>query len=318
MLFYTNLRGIDNEKTLGYVKSKCCLDQKFVIQEKIHGSNVSFRFTSADSPMTVHSRNQQIGEHDKFFGIQALLPKYKIVEERIRDYLRKNETIKSFYVFGEYFGSNIQLGIDYGAEKKILFFDIYMNEELVDYVTFERLQKEVGIEDYCVKPLAIVDNFEEALKFDIAFNTNYSDKTSDNLCEGIVIKQYQRRDDIEVTISTDCLEDEDEFSSGSLLMCKRKNIKFLETVIEKKQKEPKKNAIEKPVAFISYINDNRIQSYISKIAHVDTFGEKQLDEIINDALKDYLIDFQDFVLDEKTKTICKTKIQGLHKKMKAL
>ena len=246
MLSYLELKGINNEKTLEEVREKYNLNQKFVIEEKIHGANVSFRFEEG-KPMAIHSRNQVIGEHDKFFGIQAVMPLYKPVEEKVLKYMQQNaDKVKSLYLFGEYFGGAIQQGIDYGQEKRILFFDIYINENIVDYVTFEQLQKEIGIEEFCVKPLTFVNSFDEAISYNIKFNSTHSNKTDSNICEGIVIKQY-------------CLNEG--AGAGEVFICKLKNTHFLECTPKPKEKKEK---AEKKMQLMDYINPNRIESYLSK------------------------------------------------------
>ena len=152
----------------------------------------------------------------------------------------------------------------------------------------ERLQKEligglINISDLkigflTVPKIGIYLTLKEALEFDIAINSCYSDKT-DNLIEGVVIKPWK----------------EPLFSeNGAIFYIKKKNPKFDEKSKKKPQiaKEYSEEINKLKHSYFEMINENRIKSLFSKEGDISSHKEigKYLGLIKQDILEELIKD----------------------------
>ncbi len=239
------------------------------VEEKIDGCNIAFEFSS-NEPTKFYSRNQEI-IGDEFYKSWNDLKEYEKRLTPIKEYVDKWDiTIK---LFSEYYGPGIQGRVDYGAKRRFIFFDMVINGVFASKYLMKDFFKTLNLGSYVTNSLKVFDTIEEALEFDINFNSQYSNKPN-NPIEGIVIKPYNKT-----------LID----GYGVPFYLKKKNIK---------EKTKKKNYKHKTYSdkvndihniFISYINKNRVLSIFSKEGQMEEVSElgKYIPLIRNDAIEDF-------------------------------
>ena len=241
-------------------------------EEKIHGCNISFEFT-VNSPIKFYSRNQEILGNE-FYNCLADLKKYEQILKPVQDYVDKHDhpTIK---LYSEYCGPGIMNTIDYGPERRFIFFDMTIGGSFVFREVLDLFFITLELTDYLSIPIGHTNTLEEAMEIDTEINSQYSDK-EDNMIEGIVIKPYNQ-------------PMLDKF--GRPFYLKKKNTKHLE-------KSQKKRAIKTEFSdkvndlhnwFISYITEERMYNIFSKEGQFDDLTEmgKYIQLIRNDAIKDF-------------------------------
>lgn len=246
-------------------------NEKYVIQEKIHGTNVRLHFE--DGNMYIGSRNTEIPEGQDHMGLREAL---KTIEPVIRQMKRYSKEREPITLFGELFGGNIQKQIKYG-EKRILFFDAKL-ETMLCYESFLELMESFEIENYIVPVLGTTNNLEAALSWPCEFtSTLCSDQA-----EGIVIKPYNGN----IYIGED------------IFYLKKKPEKFAE-------KTPKEKVERKESPLVPYINENRMQSVFSKEGQITSKTDipKYIRLISADAIKDFEKDNPDIQLTEEDKKV---------------
>lgn len=249
------------------------LDQtNWIVQEKIHGANVSFLFTPNET-VKIFSRNQQVDE--TFYSATDVFNDTINSMEAIQVW--SNIILSSVRVFGELHGSNIQKGVDYGKNKVILFYDMQVDDIQKSQLYFETFFDNMDLGGLMVPNFGIFPTLESALEFDILRDTELSDK-KDNLIEGVTIKPYE-------TVLSD--------KNGSLFYIKHKNEKF------KESQRPKKVRIEIQYSdvvnqwrkiFLSYFHEERCESTFSKEGRIESLRElnKFIPLIHADALETFL------------------------------
>jgi Rnl2 family RNA ligase len=256
------------------------IDMEFVIQEKIHGANIQLDFDE-NGEMKVGRRTGYLYTGEKFFDIWKVLDGMKDDIEDLRDEAISNGPIK---LYGELFGGNVQKGVEYGPEKRILFYDVFskgkfFSQENVSYFFKEMVNL----------PHLLVPTINWTVGIDIALNCNtvFQSKLTPegfegaNICEGVVIKPW----------STVIVDPRDPSSS---FMIKKKNQQFLE-----KQKAPKQAPAATPEElkflqdeFAKLINEQRVESVYSKHGVIENTKDigKYVGLTFQDALQEFKIE----------------------------
>jgi Rnl2 family RNA ligase len=260
------------------------------VQEKIHGANISFYISPDDSPIRACSRNRVLPPEENFFDLPNTLPKYEREFAVLKAYAIDRGVL--LRVYGEYYGGAIQTGVDYGEEKKIVFYDMKVDNNWVTpkdfYYDFESMD-EINLPNMVVPCLSIVSTLKEALAFNSEFDSGMSEAT-DNLAEGVVIKPWNLVQ---------------ESPEGSIFRVKKKNEKFKEKMHRKKP--PAKidaTLLELQEEFGTYLTDMRLQAIYSKFGRI--WKPRQIGEYIkymmDDATEDFFKDRPDVKeLSKKTK-----------------
>jgi len=245
----------------------------FVVQEKIHGTNIQLIF-SPHEKMKIASRNQLTDEG--FFNIGEVLSKIANELDIFQNYCYAHGA--TLHLYGELFGDGIQKGVEYGREKRLLFFDMRINDKIQTQDFMRNFFIVGGLDHLLIPVLDIVTGLDTALGFDTNINTTlfYHDKT--NICEGIVIKPLDR------LIYN---------QYGELLYIKKKNESFKE---KQRQKNPRVDVEYTPEVnrwnevFLSYLNDERLQTVISKYGPLKTVKDigKYIGYMLIDARETFL------------------------------
>jgi len=264
--------------------------ETFVITEKIHGSNMQWYFRPNEA-MMVGSRNNFLSTTGSFQGVQIA----DLIEAQ-RDLLASvqalaDRTCATVRLFGELFGRGIQKGVEYGPEKRILYFGMMLNDVLIP---FAELVRTIPVA-YLVPMVGIVAGLETALGFDTQFNSMIMG-IPDNICEGVVIQPHTK-------VYLDAY--------GSPFILKKKNPEFGEK--KQAQKQPRAgedSEVERLKAeFLSYITENRLESVFSKYGRITSPGQigDYIRLLLADARGEFLKDFgPDFAALSKAqqKSVC--------------
>lgn len=249
--------------------------ETYVILEKLHGSSFQWFFQPGES-VKAGSRNRYLDASGSFQGASIA----QLIDDNasvIAHFQRWSDADAcNIRLFSELIGKGIGKGVDYGSEKRVRYFGIMIDDKLLP---FKETRTHVPVKDI-VPIVAIVGSLQEALDFDIEFDSRILEK-SDNICEGVVIQPYER---------VYC----DRYGTSPFIL-KKKNDKFKE-----KENAPKIRIIDSDVErlnaeFLLYITDNRLQSVFSKHGEID--NPRQIGEyiklILADAKEDFVKDFQD-------------------------
>lgn len=248
--------------------------EEFVLQEKLHGSNIQLVFTP-DKNLTVCSRNRVLEEGENFFGVFELLETEEYQE--IINHMQKLSNIskKEINLYGELFGKGIQKGVEYQDEKKILFFDMKQDGILYTPLQLEGIMILSGLEKYLVPTFKKVVGLKAAVETNVEFDTIINPEKG-NTSEGVIIKPYNK-----VYRSP----------MGEIFYLKKKNEAFKE---KQKSKKPKKEEpselLELNEEFKTFINKNRIESVFSKEGEIQDPSQigNYIKLVVEDAKEDFL------------------------------
>ena len=296
---YNSIENTFDKDFMDRISTEIDAKQEFVVQEKVHGSNVCFVTDGCD--VCFGKRTGFVEADEKFYDYQELLERYtpkvislfSIVKDTISD-------IKTLMVFGEMFGGKyphpnvknspqtmvIQKGVHYCPYHEFYAFDLY--------ITTHETGRFLSLDD--------TNAFFEQAQFFYAKTLfkgtlteciNYPDDSpsqiaawlglppiEDNICEGVVIRPvvplYLR--------------------NGARVLLKSKNARFAEKKAVKKRTpklfiEPSySEALNELLAEIEqYVTENRLHNVVSKIGHVSV--PKDTGKLIGLFSKDILDDF---------------------------
>ena len=247
------------------------VDEPFIITEKLHGSNFQWYIQPNESIM-VGSRNNFLDLDESFQGVP--IRDLWDAHENLLQHLQASSNLSgdTCRLFGELFGKGIQKGVNYGDEKRLLYFGLMIDDVLLEHTIFQSIVHA----DYRVPEIFVSTNFQDALEYNSKFDSRILNQEG-NICEGVVIQPYRKH-----------FFDND----GSPFILKKKNDEFKE-----KQKAKKVMVIDDEVIalnneFRGYINDNRLQSVFSKEGEIETPNQ------IGDYIRFLLVDAKDeFVKD---------------------
>lgn len=235
-------------------------DLQWHVGEKIHGANISILFRPNETPR-YFSRNQDITD-EMFYGAGEVFEATRVKMQPVQQYVDMSlDTVRHF---GELFGASVQKGVDYGNVKRILFYDVVINDLQQTVETFEQMMTLWQIRDLVVPVFGIFDTFEEAL----AINTEIDSvllpedpHEKQRMLEGMVIKPYNK-----------VLED----INGSLFYVKKKNEAFKEAQSVKKARTVTQYTEEVNnwrAVYLSYLHPERIESVFSKEGRMESMSE---------------------------------------------
>lgn len=267
--------------------------EKFIIQEKIHGSNFSIWFEKEEQNIKIKfgKRTSFLEETESFFDWQNTVKKEKIqyLIKKVKEKMNTSN-IQNIILFGELYGAGVQKGIYYSEEKNIKFFDMKIDGKYTSQSNFLDFFKELKCEDMIVPIIGYTNTLKEALDIKTEFNSLVSDKhfeELDNICEGVVIKPFDK-------IYT---------YNESIFYLKKKNEKFLE-----KSKAPREQKIYEKLSeeyqelkniFLTYFTENRLDNIFSKYGEIQGTKEigKYISLLIEDAKQDFFKEYKEkFIL----------------------
>lgn len=251
------------------------LTAEYALTEKAHGANVSISL-SPNEPWKIGKRNSFLKEGEKFYDVWSVLESYAAILRRFQWKIDK-VICEPVRLYGELFGAGIQKGVNYGS-KRIAFFDVVIKDRLLPPIEFLQFCHDNDLPT--MPEVALVDNLQAALDYDVAFNSLLN-TIEDNLCEGVVIKPrdkvyYDRK--------------------GRWFCLKKKNEKFMEKASSKKAHKPPE-VVRLNLAFRTFITDNRLQSVFSKEGEIEEPSQigTYIKWLLEDAKTDFLLEYEDEV-----------------------
>ena len=244
--------------------------RRYIVSEKIHGSCWQWVLTP-NKPIRAGSRNNFLDMSGSFQG--AVIQELYEAHEQLLRLLQSWADFSSntVHLFGELHGRGIQKGVDYGEGKKVLYFGMMNNGELLP---FQKLQEMVDTE-HLVPVVGRVDTLQEALDFESEFPSHVS--PTGDICEGVVIMPLHNVYQI----------------GHSSFILKKKNEAFLEVSNAKKEIVIDEVAAHFGTEFRRYITVNRLQSVFSKEGEISEPGQMGLyiKAMLADAKEDFAKDY---------------------------
>ena len=263
---------LDKIKTEGY-------DQmEYVVQEKIHGSNVCI--ITDGQVIQFAKRTEIIEDEASFFRINQLREKYTEKIFSLFSSLRQEFDINSLSIFGEYFGGyyphinikkdplakTVQKGVCYLQNNEFYAFDILLNNHIyLDVDTSNHLFHEFG---FFYAESLFRGNLQDSLNYQNDFQSTIPHKfklpiIEDNTCEGVIIRPVKPIF----------------LSNGSRVLLKNKNEKWSEISkrtdkhrspkIQHENKTLSNECTELIIELETYITLNRLQNIQSKHGILD-------------------------------------------------
>lgn len=266
---YSEIENNYNKKFLGYIYHSGIEDGEWVVEEKVHGANLAIYVDESD---IAYAKRSSFIEGDDFYDISEV----KKNESKYRE-VRK-DIGENIIIYGEVFGGNypvegveksntkaIQKGIYYKNTIDFYAFDIYTKEGFLEVFKRNDILRRNGI--LYAEPL-LTGTLKECLDFDIKFETRLPEKfglprIENNMAEGIVIKPVKPKF----------------FNSGKRVIIKKKNEerKEVKEVQEKEENDELSSMVRK------YVNENRLDSAISKIGPLEN---KNFPEVLKEMNRD--------------------------------
>ena len=275
-------------------------NREFVVQEKVHGSNVCFVSDGITVEFGKRTGFVEVGE--KFYDYELLLEHYTPKVITLFSIVKKDfPSILTITVFGEMFGGKyphpdvknnskiplIQKGVFYCPVHEFYAFDLYVTtEETGRYLPVDETNNFFEQGGFIYAKTLFRGTLNECMQYPNAFQSRISDclglpPIEDNICEGVVIRP------VEPTY----------LSNGSRVLLKSKNARFAEKKSVKKR-EPKLFAEPSyseslnnllPVAE-EYVTENRLNNVVSKIGHISLPSDtgKLIGLFSKDILDDFL------------------------------
>ncbi len=256
------------------------VDEIFIITEKLHGANICLEINKTGL-INICSRNRILTENEKFFDVQNVIkePQYEDLIEQIRTSCILLDL--NIHVYGEIIGPGVNKGIDYGKSKQIRFFDMRIDKQLIPQKEFFENMEIYGTGHLTVPIIKKLKGLQNALDYENVFNSKIIN-IDDNICEGTVIKPYEK-------IYYNAV--------GSIFYLKNKTNEFKEKSKRKKRikKDPIKmdpKLINLHEEFMTFITENRLKNIFSKYGEIDDHKNigKYIKYMLNDAIEDFIKD----------------------------
>jgi Rnl2 family RNA ligase len=255
------------------------INMEFVIQEKIHGANIQLDF-DRNGEMRVGRRTGYLYTGEKFFDIWNVLDGMKDDLDVLKKEAREGGPFK---LYGELFGGSVQKGVEYGPEKRILFYDVINEGEFLSQENLDIWFDELNVGHLLVPTVNWTVGIDIALNFNTVFQSKLTPDGFEgaNICEGVVIKPWK-------TVITHPAD------PSSSFMVKKKNKQFLE-----KQQAPKQAPASTPEElkflqdeFAKLINEQRVESVYSKHGVIEDTKDigKYVGLTFQDALQEFKIE----------------------------
>ena len=296
---YNSIENTYDEDFLGKIREEGFDKQEFVVQEKVHGSNVCI--VTDGNTVSFGKRTGFIEAGEKFYDYEELLVRYTpkvlslftIVQSAMSD-------VETLTVFGEMFGGKyphpdvkhqkqqmiIQKGVFYSPVHEFYAFDLYITtNETGRFLSVDEANAFFEQGGFFYAKSLFRGNLDACLKYPNDSPSRIAEwlglpPLEGNISEGVVIRPVEPL----------------YLRNGARVLLKSKNAKFAEKKSIKKRApklfvEPSySEALNSllPVAE-QYITENRIHNVVSKIGHISM--PKDMGKMIGLFSKDVLEDF---------------------------
>jgi len=318
---YNTIENAYQARVIDQIRMQGFGDEVFIVQEKVHGANLSF-FTDGKE-IKMAKRTAFIEQDEKFYNAHDILERYRKnvihIFEKVKAVYPDMETV---VIYGELFGGGykhkevvpvkdaikVQKGIEYAPHNEFYGFDIKLNgTTYLDTDLANQIFEETG---FFYAKILFQGTLEEALKFPNAFGSKIPawlglPEIEDNMCEGTIVKTLKTR----------------YFGNGARVILKNKNEKWTEkSKVVRKERPARKDvhfsgkAREIWEEIRSYVTVNRLNNVMSKTGE---FEPEMMGKIIGLFSQDVLEDFEkDFP--EAFAAIEKDEQKRINKKLNSL
>jgi Rnl2 family RNA ligase len=296
---YNSIENVFDKDFMERIITETDGKQEFVVQEKVHGSNVCF--VTDGSAVSFGKRTGFVEVDEKFYDYEELLERYapkvtslfSTVKEAIPD-------LKTLMAFGEMFGGKyphpdvknspktilIQKGVYYCPDHEFYAFDLYVaTHETGRYLTVDDANAFFEQGRFFYAKTLYRGALNECLKYPNDSPSLISEwlglpPIEDNICEGVVIRP----------VATTYL------CNGARVLLKSKNARFAEKKSVKKRTpklfvEPSYSEALNDLLAIAedYVTENRLHNVVSQIGHISV--PRDTGKLIGLFSKDILDDF---------------------------
>ena len=249
------------------------------VQEKIHGAN--FSLWCDGEQVKAAKRSGFLAPNECFFDSTKIVDRYKHKMLELADILSCQVAVFGELCGGRYNGVSqgpvIQKGVDYAPHNEFFVFDLMLDGAFIDFRSAIKTLRAFG---FTPAPILFTGSLQECLDYDHEYVTKVPgmlglETLEDNITEGNIIRP------------TNCYY----LNSGARVILKRKNSKFSEKSSVPRETIPivLPDHLQLVVNnFTEYLNENRLNSVISKIGEVTNkdFGKLQ-GLLIQDALEEF-------------------------------
>ncbi len=299
---FNKYRSIENSyqtKFIQKIKEYGLGESKYIVQEKAHGSNLSY-ITDDGVDFVTAKRNGILNEDEKFYNYDIILAELKPKFISIwHDLKAKYPQMSQMTIFGEVIGGNyphpdikanfqaskVQKGIHYSPDNLFYAFDILIDED--NYLDVTEANQYFAQEELLYAKTLFQGNLDECLAYPNNFSSTIAldlglPEIQPNICEGVVIKPIQNT----------------YLPNGTRVILKNKNEKWSEKNRRANKSSTKKEnvASEKVLKWqeeiSAYVTENRLDNVISKIGEVTEKDFGQILKMLNqDITEDFFKDF---------------------------
>ena len=293
---YSSIENSFDEAYMEKVRNHTSVGTRFVVQEKVHGSNCSFLCDGEQIQFA--KRTAVVAEGEDFYQWQELVGRYRERIFKVYQILKERfPALLSIIVYGELFGgayphkdvgrigamSAIQKGVYYCPGHDFYGFDIYVYlPEKAFYLDVDIVNRIFAEAEFLYAETLFEGTLDECLAQPNAFqSTLYQHfglpKIEDNICEGIVIRPKEPL----------------YIPNGARIIIKSKNARFAEKkAVKHAPKVPRAIADEVAELFTlaeGYFTASRLDNVKSHIGEVSF--PKDLGRVSGLLAKDVLNDF---------------------------
>ncbi len=327
---YTSIENTYRDEFLDRIKGHGFWGDEFVVQEKVHGANLSYWTINGEDFFSA-KRTDLIAKHEKFYNHDLILTEIKPKLKNIWLELKKEfKDLKQFTIFGEIFGGDyphkevesdkkstiVQKGIFYSPKNHFYAFDILINSEI--YLDVDTSNEYFEKQNLLHAKTIFRGNINECLDYPNDFNSTLPTEFNlpelvPNVVEGVVIRPIKTR----------------HFNNRVRVILKNKNEKWSENKKYHKsiklEDKPSEKVIKLQEAILTYVTENRLNNVLSKIGEVSqkNFG-RVLGMFNKDVVEDFLKDYSQITdeLEKKelkliTKSFAKTATELINNRIKS-
>lgn len=315
---YTSIENTYREEFLDRIKGHFFGKDEFVVQEKAHGSNLSY-WTRNGEDFHAAKRTGPLTEDEKFYNFQLILSEIKPQLQHIWNDLKQEiPDLEQLTFFGEVIGGTyphpevakdkaairVQKGVFYSPKNHFFAFDLMINADR--YLDIDVANNYFEKYQLLHAKTIFRGSIEDCLNYPNEFQSRIPNELGlpeivPNIVEGVVIKPAKTR----------------YFNNGTRVVLKNKNQKWSE-----KEKFGKRIKVEEPLpekvvklqeAILTYVTENRLNNVLSKIGEVTQkdFG-KVLGMFNKDVVEDFLKDYHE-IMDELEKKEAKSVTKSYQK-----
>ena len=301
MIQFKTYNSIENTFDTGFMDiiSLEGLDkQEYIVQEKVHGSNVCFITDGAS--VSFGKRTGFVEGGEAFFLYESLLERYTPQVTALFSMVKKDyPEVESVTIFGEMFGGKyphpdvendrkimaIQKGVFYCPQHEFYAFDLYIRTaETARFLNVDEANAFYELGGFFYAKTLFRGTLEQCLQYPNDSPSLISEwlgfpSIEDNVCEGIVIRPVKPA----------------YLSNGARVLLKSKNERFAEKKARKKRDKPfapptqSELLVELLEIVEQYVTENRLNNVMSKIGQISL--PKEVGKLMGMFSKDILEDF---------------------------